>query len=118
MLVDSEYVGDWMASTYLPDGVRIDYSLALCPDGGYVWRTRHEGRGDRCERGTWPHDRSERTLRFDQSKPDSDQPQLCRVLQIEGMEEANPAMVLRWVALASRNLPVQFFRVHLSNAAD
>jgi hypothetical protein len=43
---------------------------------------------------------------------------LWRVLQIVGLEGANTFMVLRWVALASRNLPVLFFRVHLGRAEE
>jgi hypothetical protein len=57
-------------------------------------------------------------LYFAPSGPGSDRPQLWRVLQVEGMEGANTVMVLRWVALASRNLPVQFYRVHLRIAAS
>jgi len=122
MPVDSEYVDDWMGSAYLSDGVRIDHALSLRPDGRYVWRTRHDGREDRCELGTWRHDRGERTLYFTPSEADpvygSDNPQLWRVLRIEGMEGANTQMVLRWVALASRNLPVQFYGVYLGTTAS
>ena len=83
---------------------------------------RREGRGDRCERGTWRHDRGERTLYFTPSEPGPvygpDRPRLWRVLRVEGMGGANTVMALRWVALASRNLPVQFYRVHLRIAAS
>jgi hypothetical protein len=103
MLVDSEYVGDWMASDYLSSGVRLDHALSLRPDGGYVWRTRHEGLGKRCERGTWRHDHGQRTLSFSPSEPGPayhpDNPQLWGERQVEGMEGANTVMVLRWVAL-------------------
>lgn len=121
MLVDSEYVGAWMASAYLSDGVRIDYVLSLRPDGEYIWRTKHAGRGDRCEQGKWWHDHGQQVLYFTPSEPGPvygpDNPDLWQVLQVEGMEGANTVMVLRWVALASRNLPVHFYRVHLGTAA-
>jgi hypothetical protein len=116
MLVDSEYVGDWMTSTYLPDGIRIDHRLSLLPDGGFVWRTRHEGRDEHRSHGMWRHDQSQQVLHFTPSEPGPiygpDNPQMWRVLRIAGFEEANAIMVLRWIALASRNLPVLFYRVH------
>jgi hypothetical protein len=120
VLVDSELVGDWMASSYLPDGIRIDHALSLQADTGFVWRTRHEGRGEHTSRGTWKHDHREGMLYFTPSEPGliygPDRPQLWRVLRIMGLEEANTFMVLRWVAVASRNLPVLFFRVHVRSA--
>src|SRR6266478_4232414 len=102
--MDSALVGDWMASAYLPDGIRIDHALSLQPDGGFVWRTRHEGRGEHTSQGTWRHDHCERVLYFTPSEPGPiygpNRPQLWRVLQIVGLEEANTFMVLRWVAVA------------------
>jgi hypothetical protein len=120
MLVDSELVGNWMASSYLPDGVRIDHVLTLQPDGGFVWRTRREGQDENASRGTWHHDHGEELLYFTPSEAGPiygpNRPQLWRVLQIVGLVGANSFMVLRWVAVASRNLPVLFFRVHLGSA--
>jgi hypothetical protein len=116
MLVNSELVGDWMASAYLPDGLHIDHALSLQPDGTFVWRTVHEGRGEHTSRGTWRHDPGERVLYCEPSEPrllyGPGRPQLWRELQIPGLEGSNACMLLRWVALASRNLPVLFFRVH------
>src|SRR5262245_13375549 len=120
MLVDSGLVGDWRASTYLPDGVRIDYALSLRSDGGFVWRTDHEGRGEHQSQGTWCHDQTDQVLYFTPSEPSlgygPDKPHLWRVLQIAGFEGANTVMVLRWVAVATRNLPVLFYRVHVGSA--
>jgi hypothetical protein len=62
MLVDSELVGDWMASAYLHDGTRIDYMLSLQPDGVFIWRTRHEERGEDASQGTWRHARADGVL--------------------------------------------------------
>jgi hypothetical protein len=120
MLVDSECVGDWMASTYRPDGIRTDHVLSLRPDGGFVWRSRRDGPGEDCSRGAWRHDRRERALYFTPSEPGPgygpDRPQLWRVMEIAGLEGTNTIMVLRWVALAARNLPVLFYRVHVRAA--
>ncbi|HTU92849.1 MAG TPA: hypothetical protein VMF69_22405 [Gemmataceae bacterium] len=120
LLVDSDLVGNWMASTYLSDGVRIDHALTLQPDGSFVWRTRREGQGDHTSRGAWRHNQGEEVLYFTPSEAGPvygpNRPQLWRVLQIVGLEGANAFMVLRWAALASRNLPVLFFRVHLGSA--
>lgn len=118
-IVDSELIGNWMASAYLPDGIRIDHALTLQPDGNFIWRTRQEGKGELLSRGSWRHDHREEVLYFTPSEAGlvygPNRPQLWRVLQIVGLEGANTFMVLRWVALASRNLPVQFFRVHLGS---
>ena len=119
-LVDSEFVGDWMASSYLPDGIRIDHALSLQEDTGFVWRTRHEGRGEHTSQGVWQHDRRKGVLYFTPSEPGPiygpTRPQVWSVLRIVGLEEANTFMVLRWVALAPRNLPVLFFRVYVGHA--
>lgn len=120
MIADSEFVGDWRGSAYLPDGVRIDYALSLKADGGYVWRTRYEDREEHCSWGTWDHDRAEQLLIFRHSESaqgySPSRPQLWRVLQFPGLEGADTIMVLRWVALSSRNLPVQFYRVFPTTA--
>jgi hypothetical protein len=119
--VDSELVGDWMASGYLPDGVRCDHALLLQPDGSFIWRTWYEGqRGEHALHGTWRHDHEEELLYFTPSEPGPiygpDHPQLWRVLQLTGLEGANTFMILQWVALAVRNLPVLFYRVRVENA--
>lgn len=40
------------------------------------------------------------------------------VLSIHSCEGSNCILVLRWVALASRNLPVLFYRVHCDGRGD
>jgi hypothetical protein len=118
--VDSELVGDWMASAFLPDGVRIDHALSLQPDGGFVWRSRLEGGSEHTSQGTWRHDHGEELLYFAPSESGPiygpDRPRVWRLLQIKGWEGIDSVMVLRWEALAPRNLPVLFVRVHLKAA--
>jgi hypothetical protein len=115
-LEDNELAGNWMASTYLPNGLRIDHALTLQPDGSFVWRICHEGQSEYTSRGTWHHDHQKEVLYFTPSEAGPiygpDRPQLCQVLQINGLEGANTFMVLRWGALAIHNVPVLFFRVH------
>ena len=118
MGLESEFVGHWMASTYLPDGIRIDYALALEPDHGFVWRSRRQSHPEHCSQGVWRHDPKRQLLYFTPSDSGPvygpDNPQLWRVVQIE----PSTFMLLQWVALASRNLPVLFYRVHLKTVAQ
>jgi len=120
MQADSEYVGSWMTSTYLPDGIRTDHDLSLHPAGGFVWRTCSEEYGEHLSRGVWRHDQSEQILYFTPSEPGlvygPHNPHLWRVLEIAGFEGTNSVMVLRWIALAPRNLPMLFYRVHARTA--
>jgi hypothetical protein len=113
-LVNSPYVGDWMASAYTATGRRIDYRLSLHPDGRFERHTREEGGPERDDQGRWHHEEGEDVMRLESTTPDQFDriSSLWWVLEIKGLEGANTIMVLRWCALASRNLPVLFYRVH------
>jgi hypothetical protein len=116
MLVDSEYVGDWMASGYTASGVRFDHHLSLRPDGSFRWVIRSSSGEEKVTQGVWRHEREAQLLHFDpgifESEPGHS---LWRILQIPGLEGSNTFMILRLVAFASRNLPTLFHRVHLEN---
>jgi hypothetical protein len=119
MLIDSELVGTWMASAYLPDGVRIDYKLVLNAQGSYEFTSRPEAALDRTERGTWMHEKAAKLLHLKAEGPvTGNQESSWQILQIPRWEEVNTILVLRWLALASRNLPVLYYRVHLGDAND
>jgi hypothetical protein len=119
MLVDSPYIGDWMASAYTVGGKRYDFQLFLNPDGTYERVVRQEPEYERLDRGTWHHQTSEEVLRLESTSPDEEDrlgatANTWWVLSVRTCEDSNCLMVLRWAALASRNLPVLFYWVHLS----
>jgi hypothetical protein len=118
-LVNSPFVGDWMASAYSIRGKRIDYKLSLHPGGTFERHTRSELEGERTDQGRWHHEEGGDVMRLESDTPDEFDriSSLYWVLEIKGLEEANTIMVLRWCALASRNLPILFYRVHLQPSA-
>jgi hypothetical protein len=115
MSVDSRFIGDWMASAYSVGGNRYDFRLFLNPDGTYERVVRHEPGNERIDRGRWYHKDGDETLRLESETPDDNDliSSLWWVLSVKTCEDSNCLMVLRWVALASRNLPLLFYRVHL-----
>jgi hypothetical protein len=116
MLVDSPYCGDWMASAYSTGGNRYDYHLFLNIDGTYERIVRGEPGLEQVTRGRWYHKEGDETLRLESASPDEDGRIASDwwVLSVKTCEDSNCLMVLRWVALASRNLPILFYRVHLA----
>lgn len=116
MVVDSPLIGDWMASVYGPAGTRSGYLLSLKPGGSYERVVRREPDHERIDRGRWHHDEGNETLLLEFESPNElDQTsEAWRVLTVKTCEDSNCLMVLRRVALASRNLPILFYRVHLT----
>ena len=114
MLIDSPYVGDWMASVYDMSGSRADYHLFLHPDGTYERIERWES-NERKDFGRWHHKEGEDTLRLESEPPAEDDwtRNAWWVLSVKTCEDSNCLMVLRWAGLGSRNLPILFYRVHL-----
>lgn len=115
MSVDSPFIGDWMASVYSVGGKRYDFRLFLNPDGTYERVVRRQPDYERVDRGRWHHREGEETLRLESETPNEEDRISDRwwILSVKTCEESNCLMVLRWMALASRNLPVLFYRVHL-----
>jgi hypothetical protein len=115
MVVDSPYVGDWMASAYTVSGKRYDFRLFLNPDGTYERLVRSGPDHERLDRGRWHHQEGDETLRLESESPDEEDriSNQWWVLSVKTCEDSNCLMVLRWMALASRNLPILFYRVHL-----
>ena len=115
MQMQSRYVGDWASSTYDSRGRRSDVRLFLNPDGTYQQTTCREG-DVREVCGRWHHGDGESTLRLE---PETRCPDDLvgatnwEVLTVTTCEESNCLMVLRWIALAGRNLPVLYYRIHL-----
>jgi len=103
-----------MASQYDVGGHRSDYRLFLDHDGHYERTVRPETGDEQRDSGRWFHDEADGVLRLEPDTPgDSDDMSTqWWMLSVRTCEESNCIMVLRWVALASRNLPVLFYRVH------
>lgn len=104
-------VGHWMGSIYGISGRRSDIRLSLGPDFRYEWMERfHNGQGQ-AEVGRWTTVEGETVLSL---QPDltTDRPRRWWVLAVTTCEDANTLLVLRQVILASRNLPILFYRVH------
>jgi hypothetical protein len=119
LLANSPYVGDWMASTYTISGKRFDYRLFLNPDGTFERWTRLEPDRERTDRGIWRHRISDDILQLESESPDEFGHTSVSywILTVKSCEDSNCLMTLRWVALASRNLPILFYRVHLQGRA-
>lgn len=107
-------VGDWMGSQYDVGDRRYDYRLFLDHDRRYERTIRREPDYERRDTGRWFHDEVEGVLRLESDTPDESErtPSSWWVLSVRTCEDSNCILVLRWVALASRNLPVLFYRVH------
>jgi hypothetical protein len=107
-------VGDWMGSQYDVGGRRHDYRLFLDHDGRYERTVRREPDYERIDAGRWFHDEANGVLRLESDKPDDtdDISSTWFVLSVRTCEDSNCILILRSVALASRNLSVLFYRVH------
>ena len=72
---------------------------------------------DRERHGTWLHDKHSNLLIEKTNSTDSEnRDTLWRILEYSGT-----TMTLRWFGLASRNLPILFYRiepVHVTSSAD
>lgn len=114
MCVRSLCVGDWMGSQYDVGGRRYDYHLFLNHDGRYERTVRREPDFEQRDIGRWSHAEAEGFIRLDYDTPDESNQTSSSwwVLSVTTCEDSNCLMVLRWVGLASRNLPVLFYRVH------
>ena len=107
-------IGDWMASIYDVGGRRWDYHLFLDHDGRYQRSVQREPENQRCDAGQWAYDEGERVLRLASDTPD-DSDRMSggwQVLSVASCENSNVLLVLREIILASRNLPLLFYRVH------
>ncbi|HEV3447438.1 MAG TPA: hypothetical protein VG099_22545 [Gemmataceae bacterium] len=112
-----DLTGYWMGSTYLPDGRRIEHTLALKCDGTYL----HQACAERSKlkpeeqerRGMWLHEKDANLLieKAHSADPES-RDNLWRILEYSGS-----TMVLRWFGLASRNLPILFYRLQPGDVA-
>jgi hypothetical protein len=116
---DSAVVGDWMGSIYDVGGRRWDFHLFLDHNGRYERTVRGEPGLEIRDSGTWEHREAENLLQLEPDAPDESNKdfRLWRVLAVKGCEDSNVLLVLRQAILASRNLPIIFYRVHCNDRA-
>ena len=109
MIRKRDFVGHWKATIYNRDGRPLEQSLLLRDDGKYIWKMTVAGKPSR-ESGSWRFLRKRNTLGFlPTSKKKSKY--AFWILAIEMCEDSNLVLMLRWAGLASRNLPMLFYRV-------
>jgi hypothetical protein len=118
-MVDSPLAGGWMASEYDMLGRRVDHELGLFHDGRFIWRAFGQTGWQAECRGQWSHADGESVLRLSSAEPLPEfLTESWAVLEVAGLGRSNTCVVLRRVALASRNLPVLFYRVRPSSFAE
>jgi hypothetical protein len=107
-------VGDWMGSIYGSNGSRLDIRLFIDHDSRYEWTERAEPGHSSQQVGRWTLDEGETVIRFQPDATDNLSPQSrsWSILSVTTCEDANTLLVLREAILASRNLPILFYRVH------
>jgi hypothetical protein len=107
-------IGDWMGSMYSATGRRHDIRLFLDHDGRYEWKECSEPDYTSIHSGRWTADEAETVIHLLPEAIDnpSPRPKLWSKLSVTTCEESNVLLVLREVILASRNLPIIFYRVH------
>ena len=110
--------GQWAGSSYSTGGARVDYVLSISPSGTFGWFT-DDGRHRWLRLGNWRHDAEQEVLVMT-SADDVGNPVEASwsIHYVSGLQDANTILVLRWVGLASRNLPIVFQRTHLPNDKD
>ncbi len=113
-LTEGALAGTWMASSYLPDGVRIDSVLKLNQGRTYEHTSRshtEQGIHEELDRGTWILKRDEELLQLQSERSGLEN----RETGWQIIEFSGTTLMLRWLALASRNLPKLFYRVRPRN---
>lgn len=107
-------IDDWMGSQYDVGGRRWDYHLFLDHDGRYERTVRREPEYERRDAGRWEYQEADKVLRLEPDSPDESDWMSGGwwVLSVSTCEDSNVLLVLRAALLASRNLPILFYRVH------
>lgn len=101
--------GDWRGTVYGVRGDRHEWQLSLGQDGSYNRRVSGSSI-ETLEHGRWSIDECETILELD---PTGDAKSQWTIREVTGCEGTNTILVLRLLAVASRNLPIMLYRVHL-----
>jgi hypothetical protein len=107
-------IGDWKGSIFGANGSRSDYHLFLDHNCRYERIVRRELDYERWDVGCWEYDEIEKVLQLRSDTPDefNRTSEMWSVLSVSSCEDSNVLMELREIILASRNLPILFYRVH------
>jgi hypothetical protein len=109
-------IGDWRGSIYDINGRRCDIHLFLDHTGFYERTEMREPDFCRTDTGRWSLEESDQVLRLESDMPDpSEWDRLSgkwTIKTVSDCESSNCLLVLRALILASRNLPILFYRVH------
>jgi hypothetical protein len=103
-------VGDWMGSRYGIGGDRSDWLLSLKADGSYSHTICTPSECPKTIEGRWTVNDEESVLSL--SQENSTEAERWTIHDVTGLERANTLLVLRYLALASRNLPILLYRVY------
>src|SRR5207249_2295707 len=93
-------------------GRRRDWDLLLDLDGAYARTITDSAGTGQTERGNWKYQPDQKVIVFSPDEPNRNESRWW-VLDVTTCEDANTLLVLREVILASRNLPILLYRVHL-----
>ena len=108
--VDCDFIGEWRATQFTFSGKRLDHEPGLSRLGNYRWLTRFSELQPTSHSGVFRQDRIQDRLVFEPTETST--PRLWKIHRLPGFDDANTIMILREVALASRNLPAFLSRVH------
>jgi len=109
---NSIFIGEWKASQYTIGVLRFDYHAVLRSDGSYEWFEKYPNKEAR-HAGTYSIDEGDKLLTLTPAEEVSDlMTTRWNILRITELEDARTVMVLRALKLASRNLPILFYRIH------
>lgn len=108
---ESRPIGDWLGTSYSMGGERTDWQLSLWRNGRYVRKTRcaRAATRDLAEEGNWDLVEDGRVLELEPRNSEATRWAIGEVTSCEG---ARTLLVLRFVGLVSRNLPILLYRVH------
>jgi hypothetical protein len=105
-------IGDWIGALYGMGGDRWEWRLSIFRDGSYARQVDSsrppESRTN--ERGTWSTGENDKVLIL---TPNEGQASRWVIHDVDRLERAATLLVLRACMLASRNLPILLYRVHL-----
>lgn len=106
----TDVIGDWRGAEYDLSGRRCDFRLFIDVDGRYTRSVQHQDGEEQRDEGRWEYSPERRVLQFNSERPDLSDG--WWVLNVTRCEDSNVVLVLRRAILASRNLPILFYRVH------
>lgn len=112
-------IGDWKASIYGIGGDRTDIHLFLDHNGQFQFKMTKDNVAIYDTSGDWLLVENNEVLQLNPKIPEKDCyfPNRWSIHTINTLEDTNTFIVLRQAILASRNLPILFYRVHENDRA-